>query len=501
MAVINVGTRRISYPPNFPYEFRVIFYDAIPAGAPDTLFLEAMDKCQFNFDHRGHARTSTPRRPLVWVRWVAEEDLDLDPDDNFNTFARTTFATGPPPGQSISNSTLYWHYWIDILTDLHSRGGAFGGEAFYRECVAHELGHVIINLLTRDGLISEATLQAQLGPILGGLTVWNDPGTPWADRTVEAAAETFKDIYLPKSERVYSNRTNGKLQRANFDQFIDVIQGPHYYASERLAFHRFERDDHLWQQMPMEDQNERNRAFNWDLSFKLDPDISAGISGGYSSTWLADTFAWFSGSFNLWFDESKFDHWYLACDISDIINFGAWNPNDIPTFLPDGYYADNTYTPTMEIYHSYVGGANYTGAGANPNEADTEDYPFETTDHDPEATHWHLTANALQSHPSKMFTVVSADSGRTFLLYKFPLLPEMTFCFLQWNWFLPSNIIPNDSMAMGEGWGELVPFAVLPHPAWPESLPSTVLVEQARRGVRRERRHRVGAARTTIAIG
>ncbi len=57
----------------------------------------------------------------------------------------------------------------------------------------------------------------------GVLADWS--GTmEWEDRIVEAMAEFMKDVYLPRSYRVYDQRTRWAFQRANWATFLQMIE-------------------------------------------------------------------------------------------------------------------------------------------------------------------------------------------------------------------------------------------------------------------------------------
>lgn len=106
-------------------------------------------------------------------------------------------------------------------------GGVTGGEALVHDVVHHELGHVLaalfVNGYTRDGVAHQPHRKIICEAFGGTLTDWHPDGSAWEDRIEEAFAETFKDVYLPRAQRLADNRTNWKLPASGYTAFLDVI--------------------------------------------------------------------------------------------------------------------------------------------------------------------------------------------------------------------------------------------------------------------------------------
>lgn len=110
--------------------------------------------------------------------------------------------------------------WIRVLIrdDLVSGGAGaeWAGDAFFIECIAHELGHASMFLLEQN--YGASFVHTNLCDIFGKpTTAWDNPSDAWEDRVAEMAAESFKDMVYPG--RVYDNRTNGELAEARFEDF------------------------------------------------------------------------------------------------------------------------------------------------------------------------------------------------------------------------------------------------------------------------------------------
>lgn len=94
------------------------------------------------------------------------------------------------------------------------------GKLVYADTVAHELGHVY-----HFSQFTEAEREAQAAAWwrsdggtrrTGTAADLNPLGEPWPDRIQEAWAEVWKDTFLKSSLRAYENRTNWKIDQADF---------------------------------------------------------------------------------------------------------------------------------------------------------------------------------------------------------------------------------------------------------------------------------------------
>lgn len=111
--------------------------------------------------------------------------------------------------------------------DKAQPGGVPGGQALVHDVVHHELGHVLASLFvngyTRAGVAHQPHRKIVCEAFGGTLADWHPDGSAWEDRIEEAFAETFKDIYLPRTARLADNRTKWKLPAAGYSAFLDVI--------------------------------------------------------------------------------------------------------------------------------------------------------------------------------------------------------------------------------------------------------------------------------------
>lgn len=111
------------------------------------------------------------------------------------------------------------HWIITIRDDLDdpSRPEPYSGEAFYKDVVLHEMGHVILALIM-DRLGESVAKSLICGLFDAPLSAW-DSGT-WGGQVKEAFAETFKDMVY--AERTMDNRTQWRLPARNWEAWKDV---------------------------------------------------------------------------------------------------------------------------------------------------------------------------------------------------------------------------------------------------------------------------------------
>lgn len=118
---------------------------------------------------------------------------------------------------------------IEIRSDLDTpnRDPEWTGENFYMETCVHEMGHIIAGL--------KSVTAAQMTPLFIGKgdgypgaegtdDDWNTGG--WATRIQEAVAETFKDLWLDRTVRVYANRTDWILDHAHLRDYVEYMWPP-----------------------------------------------------------------------------------------------------------------------------------------------------------------------------------------------------------------------------------------------------------------------------------
>lgn len=156
--------------------------------------------------------------------------------DRIDTVVTVGFYADPSSAQHNEFAVTLWNYdetdncgrpsraSIRMKDDLDDpdRDGTFSGRTFFNDVVVHEMAHVV------QGKLSPQQIEDICAAFESDTTHWlaglGDEDL-WADRISESWAETFKDIYLPKSQRKFDNRTNTKLKRAHFNQLLSVIDG------------------------------------------------------------------------------------------------------------------------------------------------------------------------------------------------------------------------------------------------------------------------------------
>lgn len=105
------------------------------------------------------------------------------------------------------------HAEVTVQQDLDNPASPlYFGLAFFKECIIHELGHVVILQL---GEADQRAIATAFG--LNYDTQWTvaEAGGIWTNAGSESAAETFKDLFLTKPNRRYDNRTAHQLPQAN----------------------------------------------------------------------------------------------------------------------------------------------------------------------------------------------------------------------------------------------------------------------------------------------
>lgn len=144
----------------------------------------------------------------VTVEWVPESQIPTAAGSDGHIIFAHTETVG---------ITQWFQSDIKIAETLDTRGGAFGGEKFYKETVLHEFMHVLQALLGEEG-------KAKVIAAFGGGS-WS--GGAWEDQIQEAAAETMKDLLAGEDQRRYSNRTHKRLPYNNLlDLFRPFYTGP-----------------------------------------------------------------------------------------------------------------------------------------------------------------------------------------------------------------------------------------------------------------------------------
>src|SRR3954452_2309194 len=95
-------------------------------------------------------------------------------------------------------------------------GLRYSVDRFYTETSIHELGHALFAALPQEMRIAIAQLFGAEGDDPSELA---PEGEDWKNRIAEGIAETFKEAFLPRRFRVFSNRTKRVLSYSKFAEF------------------------------------------------------------------------------------------------------------------------------------------------------------------------------------------------------------------------------------------------------------------------------------------
>lgn len=152
-------------------------------------------------------------------------------------FTTVTFYSLPEPSCPGHQDYMCTHgtddgYAIEIRDGVessdHPANGSLGREAtarFFRESIVHELGHVVtFTVANSDALRTQMASWFVRDTTFGALVDWNPLGAPWPDRVQEGAAEFFKDLYMPRSARVYNTRSAWKMDYQHFGNWMALME-------------------------------------------------------------------------------------------------------------------------------------------------------------------------------------------------------------------------------------------------------------------------------------
>lgn len=302
--------------------------------------------------------------------------------DPLNVTVEVSWVADPPaPGDDYACTTFDGSLHIFIQEDLDATGGprpGYEGENFYKQTVAHEIGHCIIFRM----LTTEAK-QDEMCALFGAPPTSYDTG-PYLDQVVEATAETIKDLYLDKLPRLYDNFTNRRLPQANLEAFCALI-------------------------VPVDPV----------ISY-LDPVLTpTGASVKYNVGELPA-----SGFLSRW-GEMLSQGWYVPVDYTDLDRQGyfvldasfwyqdgssgglaevhrAWNEDDLPTDLPvdASHVGSEVLVPDGVSWWRVAGEVDPPGAYDDP-EATALPDRFTTIEPTPDV---HLTITAFEGNYSRWLT-------------------------------------------------------------------------------------------------
>lgn len=129
-----------------------------------------------------------------------------------NEFACVTYEMGElMEGPDGAIASRIWT--VEVRNDLDDPGrdpsGTYTGPRFFMECVAHELGHVVLGVRGSSDLAVHFRHKTDTVGYPGRRgTVVDWSAGDWPERIEEAAAEVFKDAFLRPELRQFDNRTN-----------------------------------------------------------------------------------------------------------------------------------------------------------------------------------------------------------------------------------------------------------------------------------------------------
>lgn len=148
--------------------------------------------------------------------------------DRFNFSVEVSFAPNP-----VSDPLVHHPFAVTVTgfpTTITIRddfphfqvGGAMHSEYasldFARETVIHELGHALLHRLPR-------ALEEEIADLFDTTPdTWNPTGVKWENRPEEGIAETFKDAFLPNSQREFTNRTNVAIPIRKYQDFRHIFR-------------------------------------------------------------------------------------------------------------------------------------------------------------------------------------------------------------------------------------------------------------------------------------
>jgi hypothetical protein len=143
------------------------------------------------------------------------------PFDSINLDWTIEFTPDPDPSLHNEFAVTNWSYDSNVATTEIASVAPnwpypWTGPRFMQETVAHELGHALFASLSEA---NRQAIAAMFGAASDDPEILAPPGSAWEDRIQEGIAETFKDAFLPRRYRSYSNRTNHKISYSRFPEF------------------------------------------------------------------------------------------------------------------------------------------------------------------------------------------------------------------------------------------------------------------------------------------
>jgi len=116
-----------------------------------------------------------------------------------------------------------------------SLGLPYNSDTHFNETACHELGHSLYAALPEEHRVAIAQMFGAQGDSLEEL---QPVGVAWQDQIIEGIAETFKEAFLPRRFRIFSNRTNKKIPYNEYPRFRSLFRIGTQAAGGAEAFER-----------------------------------------------------------------------------------------------------------------------------------------------------------------------------------------------------------------------------------------------------------------------
>ena len=230
-------------------------------------------------------------------RTVAHNLLNF-PFDEIPLQVTIEFTPDPSPFVQHEYMVTAWSYGsVEPFTKINDKapnwrqpGSPNNDIRFFQESVAHEYGHGMFAALPEPSRIAIAQMFGAKSDAIEELA---PAGAAWEDKIIEGIAETFKDAFLPRRYRLFSNRTNHKIPYSKFPEFRRLFRS---FGSSDVTI---EADTRI--PMSAGETFAYNFVINpepWFTHFPVDGSPPAELPEGFSywEVWFIWTFwGWFQG--------------------------------------------------------------------------------------------------------------------------------------------------------------------------------------------------------------
>jgi hypothetical protein len=145
---------------------------------------------------------------VVAVAYVADPEPTMQGELAFTT---------PSPLTTPPTDTIRIKSNLGLITPP-----AGGTRTWFIECIAHEIGHIIISKWNDTQKAAFCAIIGASYPadwLTGALS-----SSQWQRSAAEAAAEAFKDLYIPQASRVYDNRTQYSVPASKTTELDDLFR-------------------------------------------------------------------------------------------------------------------------------------------------------------------------------------------------------------------------------------------------------------------------------------